>query len=104
VNAKTLIAIGMIVGLIATPASAEEPAVDLQGLLSVAKVAGSCGILSELIDLQQKTRMDGGDEFVSRFVSTEAARRGLSAESMFAECGQAVGAYDKLWAVSDQIE
>lgn len=68
-----------------------------QEFLAVAKMAGACGILDETIHFQKTTKMKGGDEFVSRFWATEAARLGLSMQEYSDRCDQAIISYDKLW-------
>lgn len=42
-------------------------------------------------------KMQGGDEFVSRFWVVEAARLGMSVEQMSKQCDSAVILYDTLW-------
>jgi len=76
--------------------------VDAQGVLAIAKIAGSCGILDELIDFQSKTKLEGGESFVTRFWSTEAARRGLSVREMSNQCDSAILTYDQLWKSSEK--
>jgi hypothetical protein len=49
-----------------------------QGILAIAKMAGACGILDSMIQMQKTTKMPGGDEFVTRFWSVEAARLGMN--------------------------
>lgn len=66
-------------------------------ILSTAKVAGSCGILDSMVHFQETTKMDGGDEFVSRFWAVEAARLGMSVQKMSEQCDKTVTLYDNLW-------
>lgn len=81
---------------LAVPASAQNE-LSGQGTLAVGKMAGACGILDSMIQFQKTTRMEGGDEFVTRFWSVEAARLGMSVEQLSAKCDQSVSAYGKLW-------
>src|SRR5690606_7956031 len=53
-------------GTLALPAHAADD-LSPQGLLSVAKMAGACGILDSMIQLQRTTKLPGGEEFVTRF-------------------------------------
>ena len=78
-------------------ARAEQTSEFGQGLLSTAKIAGACGILDSLIHFQNTTKMNGGDEFVSRFWSLEATRLGISVEELSTRCNQALAAYDTYW-------
>ncbi len=77
-------------------ANAEEP-VEPQGVLAVAKMAGACGILDSMIDFQAKTKMNGGNEFVTRFWEVEAARLGMTVKQLSDQCNGAISSYDKLW-------
>lgn len=73
-----------------------------QTALATAKIAGACGVLNSMINFQKTTRMQGGDEFVSRFWAVEAARLGMSVEQMSKQCDSAVGLYDLLWKTTEQ--
>jgi hypothetical protein len=74
-----------------------------QKMLAVAKMAGACGILDSMIQLQSTTKMQGGDEFVARFWAVEAARLGLTVVQLSETCTKTVKAYDQVWkaAASD---
>lgn len=83
-----------------SPANAEEN-IDPQGILAIAKIAGACGIMDEMIDFQKKTQLEGGNEFVTRFWHAESARRGMTVEETSEQCNQAIVTYDKLWTSMD---
>jgi len=68
-----------------------------QAVLAIAKIAGSCGILDEMLTFQKKTRMKGGEAFVERFWETEAARRGVTVKQMSDDCDHAINSYNTLW-------
>ncbi|HEX9812174.1 MAG TPA: hypothetical protein VGA88_08825 [Burkholderiales bacterium] len=68
-----------------------------QEVLATAKIAGACGILDSMIQFQKTTKMEGGDEFVTRFWTLESARLGLSVKQMSERCNGAITLYDKLW-------
>jgi predicted outer membrane protein len=70
-------------------------------VLATAKIAGACGILDSMISFQKTTKMPGGDEFVSRFWSVEAARLGISVQELAQRCDKAVVMYDHMWALMD---
>ena len=74
----------------------------LQGMLATAKIAGACGIMDSMIDLQRTTKLAGGDEFVTRFWSVEAARLGLTVEQLSDRCTKAIAGYDKMWALAEE--
>lgn len=82
------------------PASAQNE-LTAQGMLATAKFAGACGILDSIINFQKTTRMPGGDDFVARFWSVEAARLGLSVQALSDRCDQSIIAYDKLWKAGE---
>ena len=54
-----------------------------------------------IIQFQQTTKLEGGDEFVTRFWSVEAARLGMSVEQLSTKCNQSVAAYGKLWDAAE---
>jgi len=70
-------------------------------LLATAKITGACGILDSLIYFQKTTKLNGGDDFVTRFWSFEAARMGKSVEELSTACNQAVTVYDTYWKAFD---
>lgn len=72
----------------------------IQGMLAISKMAGACGILQQMSAFQAATKLEGGDEFVQRFWSTEAARLGKTPEEYIAGCNSAISAYEKLWEVA----
>ena len=76
---------------------AQDEALSMQGILASAKYAGACGILDSLIQFQKTTKMEGGDEFVSRFWAVEAARLGLTVQELSDNCNQAIAVYDTFW-------
>lgn len=63
--------------MMALPSVAQNELSSL-GILAIAKMAGACGILDSMIQMQKTTKMPGGDEFVTR-------------------CNVSIGAYNKLW-------
>lgn len=75
--------------------------IDPQGILAIAKIAGSCGVIASLIRFQEETQMKGGDDFIDRFVSVEAARRGLSIEGLSKQCVDSIMTYDNMWKSMD---
>jgi len=94
--------------VISFPAAAQndhspaDESIDGQGILAIAKIAGACGILDSMIDFQAKTKMEGGDEFVTRFWQVEAARLGKTVEELSNTCNGAISTYDKFWDATEQ--
>lgn len=80
--------------------AAEDGAESFQAALASAKFLGGCGILSQMAGFQQSTKMNGGDEFITRFMSTEAARLGVSVEKYMEACRQAGEYYQLLFDAS----
>lgn len=72
-----------------------------QRLLSIAKMAGACGVLDSMIQLQKTTKLPGGDEFVTRFWSVEAARLGYSVQQLSDTCNSSIEAYNRLWSAAE---
>jgi hypothetical protein len=58
----------------------------LVSMMVVAKATGMCGVLSQLARFQETTKMEGGDEFIMRFLNTEAARLGHTVQSYIGQC------------------
>jgi hypothetical protein len=91
--------------LVATTQSwAQEGGVTVQGMLASAKYAGACGILDSLVHFQKTTKMDGGDEFVARFWTVEAARLGLTVQQLSDRCNEAITAYGKFWDIAGEAD
>ncbi|MCW9025209.1 MAG: hypothetical protein OQK73_11115 [Gammaproteobacteria bacterium] len=63
-------------------------------MMVVAKATGMCGVFGQLINFQQTTKMQGGDEFIVRFLKTEAARLGHTLESLTGQCPDVVKKYN----------
>lgn|SRR5690606_38548439 len=78
--------------------------ISMQGVLAIAKQTGACGILQSMSAFQASTKLDGGDAFIVRFWSTEAARLGKSPEQYVKDCQSSIDAYDKLWQLSGELE
>jgi hypothetical protein len=73
-------------------------------LMVVAKATGMCGALTQLVNFQESTKMSGGDEFVFRFLSTEAARLGYTTEQFLAICPPSVERYNSVMEMLTTIE
>lgn len=67
---------------------------DALTLMATAKYTGACGLMNSMIVFQSQTKMNGGDDFVERFLQTEAARLGMTVEERFKLCDQAISNYD----------
>ena len=99
---KVLIVALSLLPVFYLPAFAQEE-LTMQGILSIGKFAGACGILDSMINFQKTTKMEGGDAYVVRFWEVEAARLGLSVEQLSNKCNQSVSAYDKMWKIADNL-
>jgi len=80
--------------LATTPARAE---VSPQGALMVANVAGECEMLYSMIEFQKQSNIQGGEEYVAKFWSAEAAKMKLTVEQLSDRCKKSTAAYDKVW-------
>jgi hypothetical protein len=78
--------------------SAEDKAEDDMSavieMMVVAKATGMCGVFSQMANFQEATKMAGGDEFVVRFIKTEAVRLGHTLESFMAQCPPVIEKYN----------
>jgi len=52
----------------------------------IAKVSGMCGLFTQMARFQETTKMEGGDEFITRFLATEATRLGHTSNSFIKAC------------------
>jgi len=82
---------------------ARDDDLSARGLLSVAKMAGACGILDSMIRLQSTTKLPGGDDFVVRMWTVEAARLGMTVQQLSDTCNRTVEAYNRLWAAGEEL-
>ncbi|GAA5446115.1 hypothetical protein Misp06_04324 [Microbulbifer sp. NBRC 101763] len=81
-------------GFVVAEDKAQDDMSSVIDMMIVAKATGMCGVLSQLINFQQTTKMAGGDEFLVRFLNTEAARLGHTTESMVGQCPAVVEKYN----------
>jgi len=63
----------------------------------VAKNSGMCGVFGQLARFQASTKMPGGDEFLMRFLNTEAARLGQSIGEFMDQCNRVTDYYDAMY-------
>jgi hypothetical protein len=91
---KNMMFLLFLIPLVANAEESEKEADDqLVSMMVVAKATGMCGVLSQLVRFQESTKMKGGDEFVMRFLNTEAARLGHTVESFIGQCPDIVEKY-----------
>ena len=62
-------------------------------LLVNAKATGMCGAIVQLTSFQESTKMPGGDEFLIRFIQTEAARLGKTLPQFLEQCKTSAAIY-----------
>lgn len=74
-------------------AVAEEDNNPLIEIIVASKATGMCGAIQQMVSFQESTKMTGGDEFIARFVSTEAARLGKTVPEFVAQCEAAISIY-----------
>lgn len=92
---KNTVFLLLLFPLIANAEEANNEAGDqLVSMMVVAKATGMCGVLSQLVRFQETTKMKGGDEFVMRFLNTEAARLGHTVESYVGQCPDVIEKYN----------
>lgn len=82
--------------------SAEQEAPSIQAILVSAKFLGGCGILSQMAIFQDSTKMAGGNEFIIRFMSTEAARLGMTVDQYMAQCKKSAEIYQLVFDAAEE--
>ena len=70
----------------------------VKSMLIAAKATGMCGTFAQLTRFQESTQMPGGDEFIVRFLNTEAARLGKTLPQFMEECQVVVEIYNNFMA------
>jgi len=68
----------------------------LLGYLTIAKATGMCGVFSQMARFQETTKMEGGNDFTVRFISTEAARLGYELNDFMGMCVSMTEKYNNL--------
>jgi hypothetical protein len=77
--------------------SRDNKALSLQKIMAMAKIAGACGILDQQIAFQKTTRLDGGENFITRFWLAESARLALPFDDFVKVCQNAISDYDRIF-------
>jgi hypothetical protein len=73
----------------------------IRAMLVNAKIAGMCGAIKQMAAFQEATQMPGGNDFLVRFINTEAARLGKDLRAFMQDCvgiTKRHGQYMKLWS------
>lgn len=78
--------------------------IDALDIIYIAKITGYCGVIGSIVDFQATTKMPRGDEFLERFLSMEAARRGMRVTEIVDQCRRSVEAYDRFVKEIEQSE
>lgn len=85
-------------------ASPTKPEISLEAFLVVGKASGACGILTQQLQFQETTQLDGGNTFVVRFWTTEAARLGMTLKQYMEHCTTTLSSYAKLLEMADSVQ
>lgn len=72
-----------------------------QTVMAAAKISGACGVFVQMRDFQEKTKLDGGEEFISRFLWAESARLGQTVDQFINNCNYATEFYSKIYNTCD---
>lgn len=83
---------------------AESSSLQMTNILAVSKFTGACGVFGSLVDFQKKTQMLNGDEFITRFLKTEAARLGKTDKQFVSDCSNYIDTYNMMWKVANEAE
>jgi hypothetical protein len=92
---RILIGLALIAAASLPVSAQSEDNEQLINLLVVSKATGMCGTLKQLSAFQESTQMTGGNEFLLRFISTEAARLGKTLPELLGECESSVAIYTR---------
>lgn len=103
-NLKLIMISVAFFGFLYNSTIAAKDELSIQDMLSVAKLTGACGILQAQSAFQANTKLDGGDKFVERFWSVEAARLGKTPDQYIKDCQASITAYENMWKPMDQKE
>jgi hypothetical protein len=101
-NLRLLTIYAAFLGFLCANTVAAKDELSMQDILSIAKMTGACGILQAQSAFQANTKLEGGDKFVERFWSTEAARLGKTPDQYLKDCQTSITAYESMWKVSAQ--
>jgi hypothetical protein len=82
----------------------KPPELTLEAFLVVGKASGACGILTQQLQFQESTQMAGGNEFVVRFWTTEAARLGMTMQQYVEHCTSTLSSYAKLSEMAESAQ
>ena len=102
-NSRYLQIFSLVFCLFINHAHAEDD-LSVQEFMATSKFAGACGILDSMIYFQKTTQMPGGDDFVTRFWTVEAARLGTSLQEYSDRCNQSIAVYNKLWKAVESTQ
>lgn len=86
--------------LCCNPAHSQDGNIEFEGLMAAAKYSGFCGVISSMLRFQEETKMPGGDEFVARYINTEAARQGMTVANIGVQCKKAIAMYDSIMSAA----
>ena len=103
-NLRLLTICAAFLGVLCASTVTAKDDLSMQDILSVAKMTGACGILQAQSAFQANTKLEGGDKFVERFWSTEAARLGKSPDQYIKDCQVSITAYESMWKLYGQKE
>jgi len=98
---KQVLLIGAALMSSATTAS---DGLSMQQMLAVAKVTGACGMIRQALNLQEASKFEGGETFLTRLVATEAARFGKTSKEYIDDCNKATETYEALWKMAEEID
>ena len=90
--------LALILILLASPfGHANEAAESTLEIMVVSKMTGLCGALSQMVTFQEATKMEGGDAFMIRFFTAEAARLGHTLDAFVEQCKDTTQYYQALY-------
>jgi hypothetical protein len=92
---KILAVVLLILSSVASAATAEQSMKNpFQEVMITSKMVGTCGVMQQMVRFQEATKMEGGEDFILRFWSTEATRLGMSTDRFIQVCDNSTSKYD----------
>ena len=79
--------------------AAEPDEMGVKHVLTLGKFVGLCGSFAQMARFQDTTKLDGGDEFMTRFLLAESARLGMSPQEFMEQCAERTKLYDTWYEI-----
>lgn len=92
-----IIAFGLLSAFCFAATAQEAGEVTIEGTLVLAKTAGLCITLDEMISFQKELQFADGNDFVTRFWMVTAAKWGMGIEEFSDYCNRVMTSYQRVF-------